>query len=273
MQAGQYARRLWHDGKQTGTQQGRGAGVAAVQNRGYGRLMRLLGVDGCRGGWVVASADVGLGAVAFSLVAHVEALFATAAGGDALVAIDIPIGLADRGPRACDLAARRLLGPRRGSSVFPAPPRAALAAAGYVEACALARAADGKAISRQLFGILPKIREVDAALTVERQAWVHEAHPEVVFAVLAELPAGALAPKKTAAGADERVALLARQGIVVDPVAIRRTLGHALVARDDVLDAAACLVAAHRLHTGGALSLPLGETPRDARGLRMTILA
>src|SRR5262249_22667826 len=40
---------------------------------------------------------------------------------ESLLAIDIPIGLADRGARRCDVEARRCLGPGRGSSVFPAP--------------------------------------------------------------------------------------------------------------------------------------------------------
>ena len=42
-----------------------------------------------------------------------------------LVGIDMPIGLIDGPPRACDVAARKYLG-RAGSSVFPAPPRASL---------------------------------------------------------------------------------------------------------------------------------------------------
>ena len=44
----------------------------------------------------------------------------------AVFSIDIPIGLTDSGPRQCDIQARRLLGARRGTSVFPAPIRPAL---------------------------------------------------------------------------------------------------------------------------------------------------
>lgn len=51
--------------------------------------------------------------------------------------IDVPIGLPDRGARECDKAARRRLGPSRGSSVFPAPIRRILAATSYIEACAI----------------------------------------------------------------------------------------------------------------------------------------
>jgi predicted RNase H-like nuclease len=45
------------------------------------------------------------------------------------------------------------------------------------------------------------------------------------------------------------------------------------VARDDVVDAAACLVAAYRIARGLALTLPAGEPQIDARGLRMEIVA
>ena len=42
--------------------------------------------------------------------------------------------------------------------------------------------------------------------------------------------------------------------------------------RDDVVDAAACLVAALRIAQGVALTLPAGTPEYDARGLRMEIV-
>ena len=86
------------------------------------------------------------------------------------------------GRGAADLEARRRLGPRR-SSVFPAPARAVLAAATYEEACALSRAACGKAISKQLFNILPKIREVDALVTRTASSDCSKCAPELSLAV------------------------------------------------------------------------------------------
>lgn len=76
----------------------------------------VLGVDGCPGGWIgaVVSAD---GVVEWRLFADARAIVATLPRA---VGIDIPIGLPDDGPRGYDLAARRLLGPRR-ATVFPAP--------------------------------------------------------------------------------------------------------------------------------------------------------
>src|SRR5690606_31915637 len=105
----------------------------------------------------------------------------------AVLAIDIPIGLTDDGPRPPDVAARALLGPRA-SSVFPAPVRATLNANSYEDACDLSFAARGKRLSKQSFAILPKIREVDELLrtrsATEFPVPVHEVHPEVSFCYL-----------------------------------------------------------------------------------------
>jgi predicted RNase H-like nuclease len=42
--------------------------------------------------------------------------------------------------------------------------------------------------------------------------------------------------------------------------------------RDDVVDAAACLVAASRIVRGVSMTLPTGAPECDARGLRMEIV-
>jgi predicted RNase H-like nuclease len=233
----------------------------------------LIGLDGCRGGWLVAAADAALASLSFALVDDLVPLVARARAGRAIVAIDMPIGLGDGGPRACDLAARRLLGRPRASSVFPAPCRAALAATTYRRACALSRRALGVALSREAFNILPKIRQVDAQMTPALQARVREVHPEVVFALLAGRGRGLDHPKRTREGERLRLSLLRRVAPRFEPEDVRRELGRARVARDDVIDAMACLVAASRIRRGRALVLPEGLVERDARGLRMEIVA
>jgi predicted RNase H-like nuclease len=200
-------------------------------------------------------------------------LVARAGTGEVLIAIDMPIGLSDEGARACDLAARRLLGRPRASSVFPAPCRAALGATTYRRACALSRRTLGVALSRETFNILPKIRQVDALMTPALQEFVREVHPEVVFALLAGRGRGLPYPKRTPAGERLRLSLLRRVAPRFNPGAVRRRLGPASVARDDVIDAVACLVAAARIRRGEALVLPEGAVARDVRGLRMEIVA
>ena len=89
----------------------------------------VLGVDGCRAGWVGAllrgtTYDVLVAADIASLVAAAR----HAAPDLAVVAIDIPIGLPDDRPRLTDRLARSRLPVGRKSSVFPTPSRAAVAA-------------------------------------------------------------------------------------------------------------------------------------------------
>jgi predicted RNase H-like nuclease len=234
--------------------------------------MRLCGVDGCKGGWVVAGSDASLRALTFAVFRSFEAVLGAAE--EDLIVVDVPIGLPADGPRACDQAARGLLGSPRNSSVFSPPCRAALHAATYRDACDLNLAACGKMVSRQLFGILPKIREVDALITPQRQRRVREAHPEVIFANLAGTGRGLRQAKKSPAGRAERLSLLGRFVPDFDPRQERGRLGGPrVVADDDIIDAVACLVTARRIVDGMALVLPAGAVPFDSRGLRMEIVA
>ena len=179
-------------------------------------------------------------------------------------AVDAPIGLAEAGPRACDLAARRVLG-RRGVTVFPAPVRAVLGATSYEEACALSRAAQGRALSLQAWHITDKIADLDSALDGRVDAVV-ECHPEIAFAAMAGV---VLPPKRTAAGVDARVVALTS---FVDDVArlVRARPRGASV--DDALDALACAWTARRISRGEAQRLPEGRLERDRLGRPMQIV-
>jgi predicted RNase H-like nuclease len=186
------------------------------------------------------------------------------AGGtlDAL-AIDMPIGLPATGQsaRACDSAARRLLGPRR-SSVFPTPARACLGATSYRDACERSFAAVGKQLSIQAFHLLPRVQEVDDAMTPDLQDRAVEAHPELAFARLAGHPL--CHPKRSPAGRDERRDVLAAAGLRVP---VSRLVG---AAPDDVLDAVVLTLVARAVVERRAERL--GDRTRDARGLRMEIV-
>jgi predicted RNase H-like nuclease len=232
--------------------------------------MRLMGIDGCRAGWVVAEADDDLASMRFSIVSNLSAVVDQATAARSVVVIDIPIGLPDSGPRSADIAARQAVKPR-GSSVFPAPCRATLPAGTYQVACALNGQACGKRLSRQAFAILPKIPEVDQLVTPDIQGWVREGHPEVTFATLAGH--AMRHSKKTVQGEQDRLAILAANGLQFGVQATRLALGRGRVATDDLIDAAACLMTAYRIFAARARILPAGVPCRDAKGLRTEIVA
>ena len=214
----------------------------AVRHHGF-----VAGVDGCRGGWSVALAD----ATAIVDVRVVPRFTDVLALGCDAFAVDMPIGLLETGPRACDVEARRRLGPRR-SSVFPTPRRSMLSASTYADALAIG------GLSKQAFHLLPKIREVDAAMTPRRQRTVVEVHPELCFARLLGGPCRA--PKRTLEGRTERRS-------IIDLTLDRPPRG---AAWDDVLDACALVETARRLAAGEVERL--GDGARDARGLRCEIV-
>jgi predicted RNase H-like nuclease len=229
----------------------------------------LAGVDGCAGGWLCVLEE---GARLTAFVVESFPSLLDRLPEDALVAIDVPIGLTDRGARECDLAARRYLRAPRASSVFPAPVRAALPAGTYAEACAAHLAADGRRMSKQAFAILPKVKEVDTVILQrpELQNRVREIHPEVCFAVWNG--GRAMQHKKSLrAGRAERE-------LLIDAVwpgereRLRRGLRQFRHQADDLNDAFAALWTARRIHEGTALVFP--PTPAvDQFSLRMEMLA
>jgi len=121
--------------------------------------MRALGVDGCTGGRVAVRRRNDAGHLQVLRRDTLRELFVLTPA-PAIIAVDVPIGLLPVGPRACDEAARRLLGPRR-NSVFPAPLRPILGSRTHAEASAIRRSIEDKGMSIQAFGILPKVTEVD----------------------------------------------------------------------------------------------------------------
>ena len=218
----------------------------------------LAGVDGCRGQWLAAVAD---GAeLSWRLVRSFRELYADSAL--TVISIDIPIGLPDGGARACDVAARALLGARR-MSVFAAPVRAVLSCATYAEARAVLASRGGPSMSAQAFGLVRAVRDVDECVVPDDDDRVVETHPELAFLLLS---GGALAAKKTTAGMAARLRALEKWRPDVLAILERVPVG---VPIDDALDALACLWVAERW--AGGERRTLGDGARDARHLPMRI--
>lgn len=233
--------------------------------------MKVVGVDGCRGGWIAVEWNPGADSWVPRCYPSFSDLLRECADADA-IGVDIPIGLRDDvHPRHCDIEARMFLGWPRSSSVFPAPQRSLLECANFAEASARSRSRFGKGISRQAFNIYDKVREVDALMTPNLQKQIVEVHPEVTFK---EMNSGQqLADsKKTSAGFDARRTLLA--GTVTRDTPTSRVDARRLVPNvgaDDLLDAFAAAWTAHRVATGDALRFP-DVIEIDERGLRMEIV-
>jgi predicted RNase H-like nuclease len=210
---------------------------------------RVLGVDGCKEGWIAVALEDGVTGIYFAADIQALVLMAEADGHLATVAIDIPIGLPDAGYRQADVLARAELA-ARWPSIFMTPVRQALATEDYVTASAANQALTGHRISRQAFGLREKIMQVDR--------WVHsspvrvvETHPELCFARLAGAPL--LVRKSTWEGARLRYELLSGAGIKL-PSDLGTAGAHAGV--DDVLDAGAAAWAARQVARGAATAVP-----------------
>jgi predicted RNase H-like nuclease len=223
----------------------------------------VAGADGAPAGWVLVTwTPAGLDA---RLVRQAHELIAVPVDQ---IAVDMPIGIPDRGARACDVAARRLLPRGRKSSVF-APPRRYMLGRSYADATAAGTACEGKGISKQAWHLGQRIAALDACLAPADQARVAESHPELVFH---RLNAWAPVPKKTTAeGRDARLAMLVAAGLP-DPAPLLSRFPRREVASADVLDAVACALTARRRLAGSVERVPDADPmPRDARGLQMGI--
>jgi predicted RNase H-like nuclease len=240
---------------------------------------QVAGVDGCRAGWLCVLADAASGEAREAFILPtIDALIAR--DDLAMIAIDIPVGIPDiaaPGGRACDAALRGELGQRQ-SAVFAVPARAALAEDDYLRAneAALAHSVPARKVSRQCFHLFPKIREVDAQMTPALQARVMECHPEGAFWAMNGCRPLTEAKKVKSQphppGLALRHLLLAQAGFAPAFLAAHR-FPASRAGEDDFLDACACAWTAARILAGRAIRFPDGEPPRDARGLRMEILA
>ncbi len=229
-----------------------------------------MGADGCRSGWLCVFEELPSRRIGSKIFTTIGDLFAVAPEVE-LLAIDVPIGLTDAGPRACDVEARALLGPTRGSSVFAAPIRPALHAASYLEACDASFKAQQKKLSKQSWAIYPKIRELDDLLQqrADLRDRVYEVHPEVTFTAWKGAPI--VEPKKKRPGFSARHDLVSRHFGSHAYETVRTRYPRKDVADDDILDAFAALWTAERILRGDAKPLPKSP-PVDSAGLPMRMM-
>jgi predicted RNase H-like nuclease len=207
----------------------------------------VVGVDGCKGGWVVVTTGPGPSLAAEVVTDLIPVIEAVRRRAIDIMAIDMPIGLLDDRPRLSDRETRMVLGPRR-ASVFATPVRAVLAATTYREACDLSRQASGRALSKQTWYLVDRIRQLDELLLPSDAHTIVEAHPECAFLRLA---GETLPSKHQTEGRQLRHRLLARH--LGRP--FQRLWAAAPAPPLDLLDAAVLTITACHVAAGTAITL------------------
>lgn len=230
----------------------------------------MLGVDGCKGGWIAIRKDIGSGEISAAVHAAGVQLINQSTTPDVL-ALDIPIGLTDSGPRQCDILARKMLGQPRGNSVFPAPIRPALGATDRQAADAITRSVDGRGVGAQAFGLYPRIRDIDELMRSDKRAcsYICEAHPELCFMAWND-GEPIRESKKSYQGRSIRLGLVRSHFGETVIGSIRQRYAPSVVADDDIYDAFAALWTAERIHLRIAEVIP--DPPEiDGFGIPMGI--
>ena len=229
------------------------------------------GVDGCRSGWIIICLedknnwDWKLCGTIHEVIEYTSQA--------ALTLIDMPIGLKDYGleERISDKAARKLLGYPRMFSVFRVPPRPAVYASSYKDGCTTSEQITGKNISRQTWGIVPKIKEIDTVFTgnPELQNVIRETHPEVCFTGLSGKPMQH--SKKTKTGIIERLHVLKKVCLFSENIftTLTKNISHKSALIDDIIDALAGALSAQLACQRPVI---LGNNEVDSKSLRMEIV-
>lgn len=228
---------------------------------------RSIGIDGCKGGWIVADInDEKLEVFKFDSLEEIcdEIPFDTCI-------IDMVIGLQSKKSdvRPDSFARRELKG--RASTIFPAPCRQAVYGETKEERIAANVEVLGKKFTSQTDAIIPKIREVDAFLqkNEHKKNVVVESHPEVCFSRLNG--SVLMSSKHTDEGICDRSLILEKyiDGVSFDEIkAISSKLKCNM---DDVTDAVCLALVANMKSLGNTETIP--DKPMvDETGLLMQMI-
>jgi predicted RNase H-like nuclease len=236
----------------------------------------LAGVDGCRNGWIVAFGRSWPchESVKIEFCPDFKSVLEATQTCE-VVAVDTPIGLPDGSElRECDLDAQKALGAKR-SSVFLTPPRSCVEADSPQEFQSMHRAIMGKGAGLPVWGIVPKMLDVNRILENRissdptLQDRIIEFHPELTWQRLAG--AFKLFPKRSTEGALQRLSLIEQVSRGWLPSFTQKIPGNP--ALDDVLDSVVGISAAQCfLHRRERIQRhPTSEAKLNSKGLRMEI--
>ena len=227
-------------------------------------MVQIAGIDGCKSRWIAIAHEPG----STEFVAQLLETSELARQPWKVAAIDIPIGLPERG-RGRLISWRGDSWAHAEAAYFPAPFGRPWGLLRGAQASEITYAQDGRRISQQTFGILPKIRAVDECIRSEGlRERLFEVHPEVCFAAWQGRPM--MYAKRDLRGHEERRALIAAFFGGAAFESVEAQLRGQKVALDDIADAFAALWSANRIHQGAARRFP-AEATFDAFDLPMHI--
>lgn len=229
------------------------------------------GIDGCKGGWIIATFD---GEKLLVIYAATLELAIKHLANSSLICIDMPMGLPEtiENNRKCDTLLRKELGYPFNSSVFNVPCRQAVYAKSYTEANAINKQILLKGLSKQSWNICSKIRELDQFLIHHPEfcSIMKESHPELCFKNINQ---GALSDKKRKPeGFEERLKLLNKQIENASHLFLkaRSEIKRTLAADDDILDAIVLHLNAQKILQAKFIQFP-AEITKDSKGISMVV--
>ncbi len=227
-----------------------------------------IGVDGCRGGWIVAILNQGK--LIIKKYNSLEAIIDDYEKFDGFL-IDMVIGLpSNKEQIRPDIYARKII-KERTSTIFPAPCRQAVYVGTVSQAYNENERVLGKKFTPLTVGIIPKIREVDTFLqeNIQYKNVIQESHPEVCFARLNGRTV--LSKKSELEGIEERICILSKYITGVSQSHIKLYAKNLKCDMDDVIDAICLAVSANLFEQGAYERIP--ELPMiDETGLRMQMV-
>ncbi|QAA32907.1 DUF429 domain-containing protein [Clostridium manihotivorum] len=234
----------------------------------------FLGIDGCKGGYVAVY--ITEEAFEIKVFETIEELCLTYIDSKVML-IDMPIGLPESVEDIRPESDARKILKSRASCIFNVPCRQALYETDYSRANEMNKLILGKGLSKQSYGIFPKIRDVDQFLSKhpDFKNRMLESHPEICFSMLncyERTPRVIIENKKTIEGFEKRIAILSKYYKHTEEISKEIDSNKKFRAiRDDIIDALCLAVTGKVSYEPSLKSIP--ENPSmDKRGLYMQMV-
>ena len=238
--------------------------------------MKIAGVDGCHGGWIVASC-INENKPEIIFFSKFKDILVKLQDYDVLT-VDMPIGFcsvkSNNGKRPADQMAKKSLG-KRGGSVFYAPAKEVMEEllskkidleyndTNYKKVCCIFKRITQKKVGKQTFGIIKKMMEINS-IPLENMKNVYEFHPEITWIKscgLENLDNNTLKSKKNHEGKEQRINCLEKclgvnKECINNLIEMSRNNRKKDISKDDIIDALSGLIVARRIYDNYYQTIP-----------------